>query len=105
MTGICFCGRQARGFAWWLRGFDPVPCCSMDCLKIAMKRKGHMGLNFDEYTAVEAAGDKVGEFLERLGKTDLAALTREEWLDFVAHAYECVCIEVRAKWDAGEAPF
>lgn len=64
-----------------------------------------MSLNMDEYEAVEAAGDEVGEFLEGIGKTDLATLTREEWLDFVAHAYECVCTRVRAKWEAGEVPF
>ena len=103
--GLCFCGRTLRGFAWWKRGREMVPCCSMACLNIITKRNGDMSLNVDEYEAVQAASDKVGEFLENIGKTDLAAMTREEWLDFLAHAYDCICTEARAKWDAGEVPF
>lgn len=63
-----------------------------------------MEFSDQEYRAVQAASEKVGSFLERIGKTDLQAMTLEEWLDFIAHAYGCVATEVRALWDQ-ECPF
>lgn len=105
----CFCGRQPRGFAWHdfaVNPFDrkpPVLCCSLPCLDIAAQRKGNMDLTIDEKRAVAAASGKVGEYLERIGKSDLATMTEAEWLGFIAHAYACTCDEVRAIWHA-EAP-
>jgi hypothetical protein len=39
-----------------------------------------------ELEAIMAAGGYGGEYLDSLGKTDLAALTEDEWLTFV----ECI---------------
>lgn len=36
-----------------------------------------------ETAAIEAAGEFGGEYLESIGKTDLATMTVEEWLAFV----------------------
>lgn len=106
----CFCGRAARGFAWHDFGtspFDrqpPVHCCSMQCLDIAGHRRGKMDLNVDEKRAVNAASGAVGEYLEQIGKTDLAAMTEAEWLGFIGHAYGAVAGEVRKIW-RDEVPF
>ena len=106
----CFCGRAARGFAWHdfsLPAFDrppPVHTCSMECLDIVVKRRGNMELNPDEKRAVQDASAEVGEYLERIGKTDLAAMTEAEWLGFIAHTYYNVCLKVRDIW-ARDCPF
>lgn len=41
----------------------------------------------EEIKAMEAASLPAGEYLESIGKTDLAALTYEEWMTFI----EAVC--------------
>ena len=41
-------------------------------------------LNSYEAFALSDAGDDAGEYLQRLGKTDLGDLSREEWLRFLA---------------------
>lgn len=61
-------------------------------------------LNVDEKRAVSAASEEVGSYLEQIGKTDLATMTEEEWLGFVAHAYGSVSAEVRKIWE-NEVPF
>lgn len=106
---LCFCGRQARGFAWHpfepeFHGRQRVQCCSMTCLDIVTARSGDMSLNMDEKRAINAVSPRIGEYLDNLGKTDLATMTEAEWLGFLAHAYECVSDEVRSIW-AREVPF
>lgn len=44
----------------------------------------------EETKALEAASDTAGEYLEHLGKTDMATFTEEEWFDLlmaVVHGY------------------
>lgn len=109
MSIACFCGRQPRGFA--LHDFtrdtfdkrDAVFCCSMDCLDIAARRDGIMDLSVDEKRAIETASPAIGEYLEGIGKTDLAQMSEGEWLGFLHHAYTHSCAEVRKLWN--EAPF
>jgi len=109
---LCFCGRAARGFGYQnpVRDpFDPPPriaCCSIECMNIAHKREGNMaiGLNMDEKKAIFDSSAKIGEYLERIGKTDLATMTEAEWLGFIGHAYICVTDEVRRTWEK-DIPF
>lgn len=108
----CFCGRSARGFAYHSPERDPfgdrpppVPCCSMQCLDVAVKWRGKMRqLNVDEKRAVGSASEEVGAYLDRIGKTDLATMTEAEWLGFIAHAYGTVSAEVSKIWE-NEVPF
>lgn len=62
-----------------------------------------MDLNIDEKRAANAASAAVGEYLEAIGKTDLAAMTEAEWVGFISHAYAIVAGEVRKLWQ--EEPF
>lgn len=108
----CPCGRSPRGFAWHdmnTPAFDrapPVHCCSMECLDLAARHKGEPmpPLNALETGAVAAASEAAGQYLEQIGKTDLAQMTEAEWLGFLAHAYAAVASEVRAVWVA-DVPF
>ena len=61
-------------------------------------------LNPDELEAANAASERVGEYLEQIGKTDLASMTPDEWVGFIAHTYASVCDEVRNIW-ARDVPF
>lgn len=46
-----------------------------------------------ELEAVEHGGTAGGEYLDSIGKSDLAKLTKEEWIMFL----ECVCKEYHAR--------
>jgi hypothetical protein len=97
----CFCGREARGFFFRLPDTPTVHTCSMACLDIAHARNGNMALptlTNDEFNSIMAASPEIGAFLEKLGKSDLATMTEEEWLDFLTHAYATICEFNRAKW-------
>lgn len=63
-----------------------------------------MQLNIDEKRAVNTASPVIGDWLDALGKTDLAQMTEAEWLGFLAHVYAAVCAEVRKVWE-NEVPF
>lgn len=100
MSEPCFCGRAPRGFAWhdftraaWDRP-PAVDACSLACLDIISRRKG-VTPNKDELRAVEQASEAVGGYLEKIGKTDLAAMTPDEWHGFIAHTFAAVAAEVR----------
>jgi hypothetical protein len=55
-------------------------------------------LTHDEYNSIQESAQSIGEFLEATGKTDMAELSYEEWLDFIAFAYTEICDRNRAKW-------
>lgn len=57
-----------------------------------------MDIIIEEAKAIEAASPAIGEYLEKIGKTDLALMTEEEWLGFLGHAYVATCEQVRAQW-------
>lgn len=90
---MCLCGRDSRGFGWSdpdvrnrPRGWESAKmfgACSMKCLDIICVLGGVdavKNLTRFEEAAVEHASDKAGEYLDGLGKTDLAKLSRDEWL-------------------------
>lgn len=63
-----------------------------------------MQLNVDEKRAVNTASPVIGEWLDALGKTDLAQMSEAEWLGFLVHVYASICTEVRKIWE-NEVPF
>ena len=58
-----------------------------------------------EITAMQAASEPAGAYLEQLGKTDFSTMTVEEWMTFI----ETVCAgyheKLRELVDSGEPPF
>jgi len=86
---IChICRRESRGF-----GFDPsllntflndqpaLYFCSMKCQERRM-----IDVTPNEQAAMDNGGRLAGEYLDHLGKTDLAKMTEEEWKMMV----ECI---------------
>lgn len=92
---ICdVCGRGARGFAYSPVAYPNTKgrvytgsggmACSLKCLEVIVQKHWD-GKDFlpDENAAIEKGGKAAGAYLEQIGKTDLAAMTRDEWLDFL----------------------
>ena len=111
MTAPCFCHRAPRGFAWHNFTIGPrdrppgINACSMECLSIISSLKGSPEMpQKTEQRAVEAASEEIGSYLDQIGKTDLAAMTGEEWQDFLLHAFTCTAYEIR-NIVAEEVPF
>jgi Family of unknown function (DUF6511) len=58
--------------------------CSMTCLDILAEKEGKMdNPTKHEIGAMYDAAEKGGEFLNNLGKTDLATMDRNEWMQFI----------------------
>lgn len=84
---ICdICKRGSRGLAFYPPGERRFggAACSMKCLEVIVQ-KHKTGEPFlpDENAAIEAGGREAGAFLESIGKSDLAELTQDEWMDFL----------------------
>lgn len=58
-----------------------------------------------EHMAALAAGDDAGAYLDGIGKTDLGALSREEWTEFLGMVVVGFQSHMRRMIEAGEAPF
>jgi hypothetical protein len=69
--------RDARGFVWL--------CDDNDCHKAAKKVMAMANGTLDLYerAAVLEAGTNAGDFLDECGTTDLAALSVEQWEEFL----------------------
>jgi hypothetical protein len=100
-SGLCaVCRREGRGF-----GFDPaliglksgpLHACSMICLDIIARRRGTMiDPTPNERAAIRHAGEMGGEYLDSLGRTDLARLSEAEWLAFVEAVVTGYCDRLR----------
>lgn len=80
-----------------------VTACSQWCITAFLENKTMIDPDENEVTALEHAGENAGEYLESLGRTDLAKLSPEEWQTFLA----VVVHNYNEKWrelDSGDAP-
>lgn len=67
----------------------------MRCLDIIFVRRGMIDPTPNERAAIAHAGAMGGEYLESIGKTDLARLTEAEWLTFIEAAITGYCDRLR----------
>jgi len=90
LTVCVVCNRAPRGFGYDPRlareNGKPGWACSMRCLDIIKRTRGMVDATPNEQAAMQEGGAMGGEYLESIGKTDLATLTGDEWTTFV----ECV---------------
>ncbi len=103
------CRRQAHGSGYTPRFGAPIAwlCDDPTCLKLG-RVVYHMGTK--DYTLHEAAslseaGSDAGEYLESIGKTDLASLTAEEWNKFLSIILDHYGRHMRKRLLSHEAPF
>lgn len=75
------CGRAAGDYVLWPRGKTPGFTCSHECAYLAnwVREASVRELSDLERQALDKASDLAGEYLDGLGKTDLAELDLEEW--------------------------
>jgi hypothetical protein len=102
------CGRAATGFGYAPRTGQAIlwVCDDVGCLQLA---KDSYHLKQDQFTRLESlaagkGGEEGGQFLDQIGKTDLATLTEAEWFEFcrriVAGYRKALVADLK-----GEAPF
>ena len=89
------CRRDARGY-----GFAPalirveapaVKLCSWRCQRIAARFKGMIDPNKHEVNALAAASARADDYVEALGRTELASWSASEWeglIDVVVTAFQ-----------------
>lgn len=86
------CGRTAWHWDWFqpvrfARAHMVAPTCSPHCLQVWKDIRTMVDPNHYELAAMAAASDCAGEYIESLGRTDMALWTPEEWASFI----EAVC--------------
>jgi len=57
--------------------------CSYACLDRIMKNKGPVDPTHNEREAYQQAAEDAGQYLTVLGKTDLAELEVDQWMEFI----------------------
>jgi hypothetical protein len=89
---------KGRQFRWY---------CD-DCGTELAKKANAMpqrAFDFAEQRAMQEAGEKGGEYLDTIGKTDLAALDENEWNVFLITVIRSFGEAMRTSLEKHEAPF
>ena len=104
MSLCAVCRREARGFGWFDAGFkvlDPRRdrtrrrLCSRTCQDICHRSRGMIDPTPNEQAAMAAGGDAADEYLESLGKSDLATLSPAEWRQLIEIVVTGYCDTLR----------
>lgn len=107
MTGLpgypCPVCRRAGGAVTVSSGGQYAQLCSETCAQIYL-RIGPVSSDATEEKAIVKGGQAAGEYLERIGKTDLATLSIEEWQTFCLTMFRETCAEMQRIAD-DEIPF
>jgi hypothetical protein len=86
------CDRIAWHWGWFDRARSQrvhmtAPTCSPSCSHIWGNIRAMTDPNAIELAAMAHASDRAGEYIEALGKTDMARWSHQEWAAFI----EAVC--------------
>jgi len=73
-------------------------------MKALCRRWGVIDPDEHEIAAIEAASPMAGEYLESIGKTDLAVLSQAEWLTLLEVIITAYQDELARRLDAGRYP-
>ncbi len=84
VCGVCACQASGFGYAPSDRHRTMWVCDDPDCLTIARGTytMSQSDWNTIERDAIRQAGSQAGAWLDSIGKTDMAALTADEWDQF-----------------------
>lgn len=107
------CGRDQRGYGYGRpKSIDPFSkgqiwsACSIRCLDIIYVRGGDVfNLTHFEKQGIDAASAAAGEYLEQIGKTDLATMTPEEWNSLLSLIFVKTAAEIQRLSDENAVPF
>lgn len=108
-AGSCaICRRRSYGLGYAPRRTPMIWACRDPlCASLLNKVSEMPQAQFDEIeiAAMRAAGNVAGEFLDRLGKTDLASLSRDEWEEFLGLVIIGFGEDIKRQLGSDEAPF
>ena len=95
------CGRQHHNLGYSPNDRAPALWVCEDCIPYARKVYHMPDTEFSLYEkrALERAGEIAGAYLDDIGKTDLAALTAEEWAEFWRRGVHGFAENIRAQVD------
>jgi hypothetical protein len=94
------CRRESQGVAISLPGNQFHQFCSEKCARIFMTRN----ITPKEKDAAVRGGQDAGQYLDSIGKTDLATLSADEWAEFCGTLFKGACDELARQAD-DEIPF
>lgn len=78
--------------------------CSAECATLFIKARGDIKMQHVERECAAVGGNDGGAYLDRIGKTDLASLSRDEWTEFCFKVFVGTCAELKRRAD-DEIPF
>lgn len=97
--------RRSGGWATInITGAPLAGVCSRQCAAIWIKNEGRLNVEQHEKDAAIAGGARAGEYLDSIGKSDLASMTKAEWETFCQTLFEAACDALRKRAD-DEIPF
>jgi hypothetical protein len=119
MLGVCFCGREARGFYYQRPMPTPrtkspvgtdaaakVRCCSMACLDAVHAKGGVMPeLSKFEKIALAAVSEPAGAYIEATGNTDMATWPVATWDGFLECVVAAYTRKMRELVGSADCPF
>jgi len=97
--GYGYAGRQGRAILW--------TCDDPDCWSVSRSVYEMPKSSLDEFekAARDDAGALAGQYLDRIGKSDLGALTKEEWQTFLHQVLVGFEDSLRRRFLENAAPF
>lgn len=112
MLGVCaVCGRESYGFLY-RQPMTPQAqihhACSYPHLKLISEfESNEMSdlLSKNETSAVRESIPVIGQFIESIGKTDLGAMTYDEFTSVIAFTFETVATNLSTIAQENAAPF
>lgn len=90
------CSRASGAVSITIDGRGRAVFCSLDCSEVWMK---HQPQDHNEKQAISAGGAAAGAYLDRIGKSDLSALTPAEWEAFCSVLFTETCADLRRQAD------
>lgn len=98
------CKRHAIGLGIGNPGGSPRWVCA-ECVPIIRELRAVTKFDPYELIARADAGEKAGEMLDAIGKSDLADMTKEEWLTFLGTVIDEFGKSIRRQVAEQSAPF
>ena len=89
------CRREGSEVTLHIGNKPMVQFCCIECARLYMTKN----LTASEEAAAAKGGEEAGAYLDKIGKTDLARLTGEEWAQFCQTLFVASCAELRRMAD------
>lgn len=108
--GICWCCRRRSegiGHYYGASNNQHIVWSCYDHIRLAKKATNMSQKEYDFYEnkSLDAAGEAAGQYLDKIGKTDLASLELHEWRKFCQTMIDAFGDDLAKRVSSHEAPF